>query len=471
MKYKGFLLKMKNLLNELNFTKKSLIPVGLICVVAIYGIMSTLGFSDKCKAILSWVFSGIVLLGYLLYLIIVLFLYYLLPKNKSNNIGVLFVIDSKNHSDYLAVKDKLIANFRQIAANSKVNVLNPIVLSEKVISTRRFNKIFWDESSRGKLLIKCRCHFIIYIKTTDTGRNSDTYELSISATILHTKFDAPIKDIFEKNLANIFKPLQYEILNRNDELQNLKVKSNKLYVVCQLLYATACEYSGRFFWALPIFKELRDQLMPVKDEGFYKIVNNIVELEIFSCFVLISNIEYLNYIESGKYIVENVKKANSYLHSIVNKLNANYQVDYHNNLSIMFVLNNNINEAKRELELLPSNCKQLPLKKRWWEYSKVFILACENNPSYYNKIISTYKRIKNVTVHEYNVLHFIKMYLNTHGNLTGLKLALFSFCYYHPQIGRDELSDDFTKNLICELNNKGCSRTVEIINSMMAKLN
>lgn len=461
---------MKNLLKELTFTKKSLIPVGLICGVAIYCIMSTLGFSDKYKAVLSWVFSGTVLLAYLLYLTMVIILYYLLPKNKSDNIGVLFVIDSKDHSDYLAVKDKLIANFKQIASNSKVNVLNPIVLSEKVIATKRFNKNFWDESSRGKILIKCRCHFIIYIKTTDTGRNSDTYELSISATILHTKFDSPIKDIFENNLTNIFKPLQHEILDRNDELRNLKVKSSKLYVVCQLLYATACEYSGRFFEALPIFKELRDQLISVKDDGFYKIVNNIIELEMFSCFVLISNIEYLKYIKSGEYIVENVKKANSYLSNIVNKLNYNYQVDYHNNLSIMFVLNNNITEAKRELELIPSNCKQLPLKKRWWEYSKVFILACGNNSSCYSKIISTYKRIKNVTVHEYNVLHFIKMYLNMHDNLTGVKIAMFSFCYYHPKIGRDELSDEFTKNLICELNNKGCSRTVEIINSMMAKL-
>lgn len=459
---------MKNLLKELKFTKKSLIPVGIILITTIYIIMVQVDFSNQSSVIISSVFSVLIGVFYISYIIVVFCSYYCLPKNKSNKIGVLFVIDAKIHDDYEAIKDKLIGNFNDISSRSAVNILKPIVLSEKVVSTKKLKNIIYDKEGIVELLKKSRCNFIILIKTTDTGRNSDTYELSMNATILHSKFDLPIKKIFENNVSYIFKTLRNDILNRKDELQNLKVKSSKLYVVCQLIFATACEYSGNVFSALPIFKELYSQLVNNKDD-FYNLVKHIVKLEIFTCFIIVDTREYKNYIKNGSYKVEDVEKATYYIEPLIKSLDSNYQKGYHNSLAIRYVLTDDILAAKKEAEFLKIDSKQTSLCKRWWEYSLAFILACENNPAKYNQVISKYEKIKNVEVDCNDILRFIKRYLNVHSDLIGVKVALFCLYYYRKELDIAELPTEFIQNLIDDLKDKGCISTSDIIMSMVKK--
>lgn len=463
--------KTKELTEKIDFTLKSLIYVAIFCVVGIVTLTTTVGFSDNLHTVLTSMFCGIIVLAYISYFTIVLCLYHKLPKNKEKYMGVLFVVDTRqNHADYKAICEKFIDNFSSLSPSFHNNVLKPIVLSEKNISTRKVKQAFYNIDMQTALLKKTNCSFGVFLKTTDTGRNSDFYELTLNATMLHNKFDPNIQKVFQNNFSYIFKELRKETLNRTDELQNLKNTSTKLFIVCQLIYATAYEYSLQTQKAVTLFNELLISISEATD-SFYVNIKRIVVHEIYACFAINALFEYENYIENGKYNSDNLLHYSNFVHPILKTLNITCQINYYNTLATIYVLQGNLNEAKKIINYLRQNNKKVQHNKRWWEYSYAFILACSDNPKKYPSIITAYREIRNNLMSANNIWNFINRYYNAHKTSLGIKIAIYSLYYYRKDINRDELSSQFPLDLIKELEEKGYTQTANILSAMFNKKN
>lgn len=462
---------MKNFLEELKFTKKSLIPIGIILAIAIFTVIATVGFADKIKSIISFCVIGIIVLFYIAYIIAVICLYHLLPKNKEKYMGVLFVVDTRqNHEDYKAICEKFIDNFSSLSPILQDNILKPIVLSEKNITIRKIRNAFYNADAQTALLKRTNCSFGVFLKTTDTGRCGDFYELTLNAAMLHNKFDPSIQKLFQNNFTYIFKELRKETLNRNDELQNLKNTSTKLFVVCQLIYATAYEYSLQTQKAAALFNELLISINKATDD-FYVNIKRIVIGEIYACFAINALIEYKNYIENGKYNFNKLLYYSNFVKPVVKSLNIHCQSDYYNTLATIYVLQGNYNEAKSVITTLRQNNKKVQHNKRWWEYSYAFILACLDNPKKYSAIITAYREIRNNSMSAVNIWLFTNRYYSDHKNSLGIKIAICSLYYYREDIKREELSLQFPLDLIKELEEKGYTQTASILTSMFNKKN
>ena len=442
---------MKEFLNELNFTKKSLIFIGAIFLFAIGLICIKIGFNNSYNFTLSLILISFLFVSYLIYLIIVLCLYYKLPKNKDKSkMGVLFYINTHgNFEDYKTLTEKFCERFAELSNNIETNIIKPIILTQKQVSVV---KDIENQDTQQKLLKKTHCLFGVFMKATDSGKNSDEYELQMNAMLIHPHLNKNLHRIFENNFNYIFKDLNLSTLSKSNDLKNLKALSTQLYYVCQLIYGVANEYLGHFEYAIQLYRKIIDNVE--KDQTkFYKLLTFILHNELCLSVICLCGQEYDNYVYYDKYNKEKIKKCLDLMAiSLTKTKNPDFEMSFHLAKAVYHLLCDNLIESKGEISILSNNFSKTPPNLRPWLYSEAFLTACENNPKKYWNIDKKYKQLKNNISQEPKKMYdFTFTYYSSHTDNLGIKIALILLVYYRKELPLDILPKGFKEQVIQEL--------------------
>lgn len=420
---------MKELIENMTLTKRSIFVVFLIVLGLMLTVCLQVGFSDKRSIIVSIIVTSILFFVFLGYMIYVLCLYYKLPKNKTNKMGVLFFINTHNNSlDYSAITNKFCEKFEELSEIIDKNKLTLIILTEKQVSSI---KNVFNHNTQHKLLKKTKCLFGVFMKATDLGKESDEYELQMNAMITHPWLNSIMENILSSNFNYIFKGLHSSTLNKKSDLKNLQNLSTQLYYVCQLIFGVANEYSGFQVGALQLFKEIENKIK-YESSKFYKQLLIIVNYEICSSSIHITSSQYNSFVYSDKYDEEKVK---STLETMSKSLpvikNDYYTINYHLAKAVYHLICGRLIEAKGEISLLTKTFSKIKPNQRPWAYSDAFLTAYENKPSKYKTINEKYKLLKNnKTQDSLLIYYFIEAFLKKQPSNLGLKLALLLLVYY-----------------------------------------
>ena len=456
---------MKNILENLNLTRKSI----LILFVVLGGIIGTIaltsGFNDEYHIYLSSILISILFSSWVMYSIIVICLYYKLPKNRTKNeMGVLFIIDSHGNIDeYKSIKDKFIDNFKDLSNIIENNIINPVILSERNIKAFK-NKIYKKDKIKN-ILLTTNCTFAVRLKATDIGIDSSSYELKLDTTMVHPEFNSYLKPIFEKNYNYIFKDLKISTIDKSKDLNILKRQSTQLYLICQLLFGVAKTYSGYPTEAMELLNNLLAKIEKNKD-NFSENLKRILYMEIFADFLVLNIREYKKYNSGQDVDLELVRTSFEVVNKFLNKIQANYQIDFYLQKAIYDVWTDNLISAKNNVSGLIKRFNQFKRDNRIWAYSEAFLFACENNSSKYEKIIDKYKQLKNNKYPAFDIQNFIFRYSNDHPNNLGIKIALCSLVFYRDDLDFNIIPQTMIDEIIAELEQKNLYSTSKLIKDM-----
>ena len=446
---------MKELIESMKFTKKSIFAVLLIILGLMVTVYTQVGFNDKTSTIVSILALSILFCVFLGYMIYVLCLYYKLPKNTTNKMGVLFYINThKNSSDYDAITSKFCEKFEELSELIDKNKLTTVILTEKQVSVI---KNISNHDIQHKLLRKTNCLFGVFMKSTDIGKESDEYELQMNAMITHPWLNEVLEKMLANNFNCVFRGLHSSTLNKKSDLKNLQNLSMQLYYVCQLIFGVANEYSGYPGGALQLFKEIE---LKIKNETskFYKQMLIIVNYEICSSTICITTAQYKEFIYNDQYDTEMVKNALDTMRKALPIIkNDSYTINYHLAKAVYHLICGRIIEAKGESSLLAKGFSKIKPNQRPWAYSEAFLISYENKPNKYKAINEKYKSIKNnKTQDPLMIYYFILAFLNKYPTNLGLKLALLLFTYYKKDdLNTDILPQNLQQEVTDELNKLG----------------
>lgn len=447
---------MKNLFEAFKFTLNSIILVAIAVSLGIGTVCLSNGFESKGKMITSIILISCLILIFICYIVIVLCLYYRLPKHKNglNKMGVLFFINTHGNTyDYKSIKDKFCERFADLAFTIERNNLNPIILSQKQCSVI---KNIQDKDIQFKLLKKTNCIFGVFIKSTDEGKENDNYQLQMNAMIAHPHLAENLENILKNNFNYVFKDLHVSSFNKKNDLKNLQNLSTQLYYICQLIYAVANEYSGYYVGAI---KLCNDILKNIKNDSskFYKQLSIILLCEICCCATTISMAQYMDFVNNDNYDETMVHDALLLMGNAVQHLNLDdYTINYHLAKAVYKLICGKINESKGEINLLDSKFKRLKPNLRTWLYSDAFLTACDNNPKKYWSIDKKYKQLKNNNTQDPVLMfNFINAYYDRAQENLGIKIAMILIVYY-KNLNKELLSNSFRENVVKELHALHC---------------
>lgn len=439
---------MKELLEYMKFTKKSILPISVILLTAMGLISINVGFKSKADKILSITLISVLLIFNILYIFAVLQSYIKLPKNKTGKMGILFYINTHNNSfDYKKIVDKFCEKFEDLSESIEQNKLKLIILTEKQVSSI---KNISSRDTQHELLKKTYCDFGVFMKLSDLGDNSDEYELQMNSMLSHPYIAPALKIVLEQSFSRVFSGLHISTLNRKNDLKDLQNLSTQLYYICQFIYGVANEYSGFYLGALNLFKGIIASINNNQTK-FYALLNSFVHYELCTTSMSICRIEYLNYINENKYNVLLVQNTLSTMHnSLRNIKNPEFEINYHLAKSVMLFIDGKILESKGEISLLTKKYSSVAPNLRPWIYSDAFLTAYENNPKTYWQINKKYKTLRNnKTQDSFLMFRFINSSLNNNPDNLGLKIALLFIVYYRQDLSVNLLPDNF-KNMVVE---------------------
>lgn len=460
---------MKELIESMKFTRKSIFAVLLIILGLMITIYTQVGIINKTSKIVTIISLSVLFCVFLGYMIYVLCLYYKLPKNTTDKMGVLFYINThKNSSDYEAITNKFCEKFEELSEIIDKNKLTPIILTEKQVSVI---KNISNHNVQHKLLKKTNCLFGVFMKSTDIGKESDEYELQMNAMITHPWLNNILEKMLANNFNYVFRGLYSSTLNKKSDLKNLQNLSTQLYFVCQLIYGVANEYSGFPYGALQIFKEIESK---IKNETtkFYKQMHIIVNYEICSSAICIAANQYKDFIYNDQYDTKKVKAALDVMaKSLPVVKNDHYVIDYHLAKAVYHLICGKTIEAKGESSLLAKNFSKIKPNQRPWAYSEAFLIAYENKPNKYKTISEKYKAIKNNKTQDPLLIYqFILTFSNKQPTNLGLKLALLLLTYYKKdELNTNILPPNLQQEVADELSKLGQVNYAEFIRELEYK--
>ena len=380
-------------------------------------------------------------------------LYYKLPKNKRDAIGILFYINTHgNHLDYKSITNKFCERFEELSEMIQQYKLYPIILTEKQVSVIKNISI---DNTKINLLNKTNCDFGIFMKATDCGQSSDEYELQIHGTLSHPKLNNDLDKLLSHNFNYVFQDLHSNTINKKNDLENLQILSTQLYYICQLMIGAIDKYSGFPQRALKLFMEMESKINNASSK-FYRQLFLILKYEICSCIIAIADTEYKNFIFDGIYNKDVVKESLDIMKDTLRKIShINFTINYHLAKSVYHVMCGNIIEAKGEISLLDKYFKTIEFNQRPWIYSEAFLVALENKPNKYKTINTKYKTLKNNKTQEpLNIYYFIIAFLERQPNNLGLKLAQLLLVYYKKdEFNINILPENLQQEIVLELNN------------------
>lgn len=441
---------MKEFLNSLNFTKRSIIVVLVFLFFGALTVSLKCGYQDKYHIILSSVLISGMFILWLIYAIVVIMKYYRLPRNRERKkkMGVLFIINTHgNKKDYKAIVEKFIEKFEEYSTSIEVNILKPIILTEKKVSVL---KNIDDKNVQKKLLIKTGCLFGVFIKATDIGQNSKKYQLTTNAMLVHPQLEPQMRKIFANNFCGVFNGLRLNLLDKENDLNKLQSLSTQLYYICQLIYGVANTYSGHYVAAMDLLTNLLS-LIDRRRDSFCNQLKKILYGEIYVTIWLTISVQYRSYINHEKYDHNLVFKSLSKCKPLLKFLPNECTIEYHLHLAIYFLLIDEIVKSKNEINSLKSKFKKVRPNNRIWEYSDKFLIACENEPKAYKKIIEGYEYLKHNVHPANNIQAFIIRYLDDHLDNLGVKIALFCLTYNREDLDINVIPTSLKEEIINEL--------------------
>ena len=450
---------MKYKIEQLNFTKKSLLPALVIYLGEIISTIGTFGFKTEYDTMVSCIMLGIFTMFWLGYNVIVFSLYHKLPKNKNvNDVGVVFLIDTHNNKDdYNSIRMKICEQFEKLT-NGNVHSLkiNPIILSFRQVET--FKKKIATEEQQAKFISKCNCVFGIFLQAYDEGRNTgNIYQLQMHAAILHPELDEAIHKILKNNFNYVFRDLSINKLDRNNDLEQLQNFGTKLFYICHLIFAAANEYSGYVEYAIKSYQDILKKVES-SNKKFYVELTRILYFEICACSIILFGKQCKRFLESGQYDARLMLDVQEQFHSAMIKTkNEKMIINYYLQKAIYSLLvDKNIQEAKGAISILDKRYKRYKPNLRQWAYSDAFLFACEAKPSQFKLIKQRYSNLRhNVSQDVKLIFDFINSYIDNVESKTSIKLALFWLVFYREDLSKDLISEDFIisiKEELLELN-------------------
>lgn len=444
-----------NLTKKLNFTLKSLWVALILFVVVSVIVCINPGFSgDNYKTTVILLCTFFVLT--FVYIMIVISLYKVLPRNKSkDNIGVLFIINTHGNSeDYKNIREKFIENFEHLRVCNDECQINPIVLSEKNVIGLKYTG---SEKEDKRIMLKTNCLIIVHLRTYDIGKKSTEYQLQISAKIFHPKMNEIVEKVFSKNINTIFSGLNVNVVNREKDLKTLQGLSSKLFYVCRIICAVANEYTGFYAYARKVFTSMYNKLEKVKDP-FYIKLKKILLIELFHCDRLILSDSYEKYLRDGQYDSQKTREVLNDL-SMILKINNNPDVMLCLNSfqAIDGVLTNDLGMANDSLQKIKTKFNYVKRNDQSWAYSEAFVYACQANVKQYKEIEKKYRALKNNRSQQVEKIYFfINNYIYQHPENIGVKLALFWLAYYRKDLSLQMISQEFVSQLVKDLTSRNC---------------
>ena len=456
---------MKELLSVITFTLKSIIFLGIIILFFIGKIIFSIDFETRENLAVSIIGIVSLIILFLVYCIIVVLLYYRLPKAKNDKMGVLFYINTYGDAEnYKSIKNKFFEQFSQLSNLLENNKLFPIILNPKQISVI---KNIHDKDTQFKLLKKTNCVFGAFVFATDEGKDSDCYQLKMDAMIVHPTLPIELEKTLKNNFNYVFNQnLHLNTLNKKNDLTALQALGGELYCICQLMYGVANLYSGYYLGALNLYWSLYIKLNQGQSP-FNRQISGILEKEICTAAIVINASEYNTYILDGVYDTEKVSNALNYMGQVVSKLsNPDFIIDYYLTKATCKVLLGELVESKKQLAKLNELSKKYPNCKKICGYSDAFLCAAENKENKYWDIYKKYKKLKNNNTQDpKKIFDFINMYSIQNPQNLGVKLAML-FLVHFKDLPQGLLPDDFRLEILTELEsiNKELSTVVKKIN-------
>ena len=449
---------------KFDFTWNSIWFAFLSVVALSIIIIFTVGFDTREDTILSLALICSFLLFCLLYSVVVIYKYKKLPKNKSKDkAGVLFIINTHNNTkDYKNIREKFLENFEHFVSDRDACKIMPIVLTEKqVLGLKHYDNV----KNAQKLMKKTNCIMFVSLTTYDLGDKSTKYQLKISALVFHPNMNNVVAEVFTRNINTIFSSLYINEIDRKNDLKDLQLLSNKLYFVCQIIFATANEYTGYFIAARKIYSQLVDRLKNPTD-NFYRQIKKIAHIELFNCCKLLLTNSYEDYINNGVFNPEKVRAVICDMETLIKNVNTDDAIQYYYLYKAIYdVLLGNFGEANKTVERLKKKYENIPQNQRPWAYSESFLFACQATNKQFATIEKKYKSLKNNRSQDVNRIYlFINQFMEQNPSNIGVKQALFWLVYYRKDLNLEErISQQFIEQLIRELRNNNCNSLADNI--------
>lgn len=378
--------------------------------------------------------------------------------------GVLFLIDThENATEFKSICDKLYDHFKELSSTLEVNALKPIILSQCKVSKKK--EVFHDVEAQGRLLKKANCLFGVFLKATETGSGSNKYELRMNAAILHPTLTPFEKKILQNNFAYVFEGLRLNTIDRSDDLKQLQSLSVQLFYVCQLIYSVANSYSKRYIAAIELLDSIYKSLELRIDKfciPFLQIICN----EIFANYLFAHQDLYDAYLDNAIYDVALAGKIQAMVRPYLKIVSDDFRTCYHLQRAIYYLLCDNLPMSNQEISSIKKTNKKVLPNQRVWDYSEAFLLACENDPQNYVRVMNRYEALKGNVNSAYRIFRFINTYYSEHEDNLGVKIALYSLAYYRSDVDLDMLPANFKDEIIAQLKELELEKAISRISLM-----
>lgn len=409
----------------LAFTKKGCLISLLICAVVTFLISTKVNFSTNLALGVISLCVEIVFFV-ILYPIFTLISYFYIPKCPKKHIGVLFFIDTKVPNHYDSIREKLICNFKELAAKYGIRY-EAVILSQKKVSVI---KNIERNENQEKLVDRANCVMCVLIRAQNISSeegNSD-YELKLVAGTKHKPMRRELQNILAKSLYLASKDMVTTFVSAKQELPQLKERGDHIFYLCHFIFATSMYFSLNIKLAYKLYKELNSFLPLIKaNNSLYNTLKYYGGIWLFEIGDILYQEQYRNYINEKGFdacLVEDIINVqDSLIKNVKDPLDSWIQ-NFHMIRAVYYVVaKNDFRKAKEEIDELN---KKYP-KARWkssWGFSYAFIDAHENKNLW--KIEKNYQRLaQNLSVNIVEIVAFIETYLKADDNL-GLHIALYT---------------------------------------------
>lgn len=409
----------------LAFTKKGCLISILVCAVVTFLILTKVDFSSNLVVgVISLCFE----IGFLaiLYPILTLISYYYIPKCPKKHIGVLFFIDTKVPNHYDSIKDKMICNFKDLAAKYGVKY-ESVILSQKKVSV--IKNIERSENQK-KLVDRANCVMCVLIRAQNISseEGNGDYELKLVAGTKHKPMSRELQNIFVKSLYLASKDMVTTFVSAKQELPQLKERGDHIFYLCHFIFATSMYFSLNIKKAYQLYKELNSSLPQIKaNNSLYNTLKYYGSIWLFETGNLLYREQYSNYINEKGFDTCLVEDIINIQYSLINNVKGppnSWVQNFHMTCAVYFVIaKHDFRKAKNEIDILDRMYPRTKWKSTWG-FSYAFIDAHENKNLW--KVEKNYQRLsQNLSVNIVEIVAFIETYLKTDDNI-GLHIALYT---------------------------------------------
>lgn len=455
---------MKDFVESMKLTKKSIAVIWLFIAAAIFCVAASVGFHDSEHRLISFITISVLLVFAVGYAVAVLFLYYHIPKNRNKDkTGILFFVDTHgNADDFKAIREKFYEQFTDIA-DSGNQILAPVFLSEKNVFSYR--RAFSKSEEQKKLLLKAHCTFGLFMRATDTGAQSDTYELKLNATVHYESLSPIMGNILEHNFRFVMNGLHENTINRKKDLVDFKRMSEQLYSICCLLIAVALRYR-KYPWQALSLMDLTYSRVAETIDDFCKQIKKILCAEMLAAYTTIVGQIYDEYCLSAKYDLARALDAERIILKHLSSLPLHEQMQVRLAKAINLLMKDDTDAAIREIDIISGQHKKVHMNAKGWLYFQAFLHACQDNRAKYCALIREYEDLKYNNISATKIQSFMLSYQATHRANLGVQIGLYCLTYYRSDLSMKSLPKDFRQSLIDELTRQKLTDIAQLLEKM-----